>query len=119
MSFLMFLTSVGFSINVGHCNMMDSDSEAKKSCMQIDDDGSKECPPGCCDFEQLTFEGIDYDYVQATFYANEDTEGPVFALSSDQPQFLIQASNYPGHENNHSPPLIARDIPILFQSFLL
>ncbi len=118
MAFLMFLSSVGFSISIGHCNMQGSDQE-NKSCMAMAEDGVKECLPGCCDFEQITFEGIDYEHVFVSFDDLEELGSDDFKIIIERPFVPITVPVYTSKFHNYSPPLPDWDLPVLFQSFLL
>ena len=98
--------------------MQNSDADGKKSCMQLSEDGSKGCPPGCCDFEQLTFEGIDFDSVTQSSEITDKTPSiSLYAFEADLSMTIEVFS--PKDFLLYTPPLPDRQLPILYQSFLL
>ena len=141
MSFLMFFTSLGFALDVHYCqDQLKSFSflSKAKSCHEVAIKAklahckkmakssnhcaklsNKDCKKGCCDNKTIVVKSLDENY----------TSPAVPTLDNIQIQFLVAFvysfynktaidSNYPKYIN-YKPPIPDKDIPVLYQSFLI
>ena len=134
MALLMFITSIGFAIDLHYCQgdlkSVSFFSEAKKchdmvamtncSHHQKQQEQSQSCPEeeGCCQNETFQFQP-DHELTIQTFEFVVNKQLQHFLTA-----YVIVLINQFDEENPithtyYKPPLIRRDIPVLVQSFLL
>ena len=122
MTLVIFLTTTGFALNKHQCSGANetyiSFSGTKKSCCAADPKTAK-CPKDCCNDESI-YVHLDADYSNVLQAHNLDVfVVEIFSiyLKLDPYNVLEGASQINKYEE--SPPFRKRNIPVLFQTFLI
>ena len=115
LAFLMFFTSGGFVLGKHHCKMEQKSmvDTTTLSCAEMG------CKKGCCSTDYQYFK-LDQDQQNNTldFESNKELVQFVTAYVAVFLTNDFVKKDTPSY-SNYRPPLIQKDIPVLFESFLL
>lgn len=125
LSFVILFTSMGFTLSSHYCggkkvktvlNLGKSDISCGMKNMTKECGNHKQFKKKCCqnEFQEIQIED---DYIPQIADYNLDTKFAALFLFITSNIFNVETEE--NTFNNHSPPLLVRNIPILIQSFLI